>query len=91
MQCNGTSLRRAVRAEPIPEPSGLVTNPCIYERTVQAAVRLSILKTVTVRTDKETMAICDWGDLDIDDFRANDCALRENTRLLSSYSVNAHE
>jgi len=30
----------------------------------------------------------DWGDLERDDCYANDRALRENTRLLSSYRIN---
>ena len=33
----------------------------------------------------------DWGDLEIDDCYANDRALREGTRLLSSYRIDAHD
>jgi hypothetical protein len=33
----------------------------------------------------------DWGDLERDDCYANDCALREHTRLLSSYRIDTHD
>ena len=33
----------------------------------------------------------DWGDLDADDIKANQCALRHGLRLLSSYRINAQE
>jgi hypothetical protein len=32
-------------------------------------------------------ANCDWGDVDADDWRANDDALREGNRLLSAYDI----
>lgn len=33
----------------------------------------------------------DWGDLDADDTKANQYALRHGTRLLSSYRINAND
>jgi hypothetical protein len=33
----------------------------------------------------------DWGDLDADDIKANQCALRQGMRLLSSYRINAQD